>query len=364
MKFNVKKWLKIAAVATLALGLTACGGGQEAANDKADSDAVEPIVLRFASTDSTAMWNDEEFDLMVAQKHFVEQLPIVTEGRYEVEIFLDGQLASSDTKELVQGLKSGAFDITEIGTGTMGEFTDAFSELLVPYMYKNQDVADAILFGEVGDDMMNRAAADIGGIVPLWCNDNGFRTLTHADKVIKTPADLNGVKIRVQADPVMIATFEALGCSVVSVPYSELFTALQQKLVEGQENPLTNIYNQKLFEVQSTCTETNHMFTAFAAFIRQEVWDGMSPEDQAAVEQLCKECEQLRADKMKEVTAKYRVLLEEEGLEFYTPTSEELTMFSDAMVSNVWPMCEENMGTERWEKLQNAVAAAEAELGL
>ncbi len=364
MKGRAKKGLILLATAVFAITLTACGSADDAQSaGESTAPATEPIVLKMANSNSSAMWNDEELNLMVAEKYFIEQLPIVTDGRYEVQIFLDGQLAS-DTNEQIQGLKSGAFDIVEMGTGSLADFTNAFAELNVPYLFKNQDVADAILNGEIGEDMMAKACADIGDIVPLYLSDNGFRQLTHADKVIKTPADLEGVKIRVQPDPIYIATFEALGASVQSVPYSELFTALQQHLVEAQENPVTNIYNQKLYEVQKTCTETNHMFTAFAYFIREDVYNAMSEEDQEAVKKLCAECQQLREDKMKEVTEKYKALLQDEGMEFYTPTAEELALFSDAMKENVWPMCEETMGAERWEKLQSAVADAEETLGL
>ena len=84
--------------------------------------------------------------------------------------------------------------ITEMGTGSVGEFTQAFMELNVPYLFKNQDVVDEVLLGEVGRDMLARSADDIGNVKPLFYADNGFRMLTHASKVIKTPADLKGFK--------------------------------------------------------------------------------------------------------------------------------------------------------------------------
>lgn len=367
----MKKLTSAILAIVMVFSLTACGGGSGSAPSKSktsvsggnDSNSEGATVLKMATTDSTAMWEDTELDLMVAQKYFIDELPKRTGGRYEVEIFLDGQLASS-TNDQVQGLKSGAFDICEMGTGSMGSFTDAYTELIVPYMYKNQDVVDKILAGDVGKAMMERAAADIGGIVPLFYSDNGFRVLTHKNKVITSPDDLKGVKIRVQEDPIMIATFEALGSSVVSVPFSELFTALQQKLVDAQENPFTNIYNQKYFEVQKTLTETNHMFTAFVFYMSEKTFNAMSAEDQQAVIELCAECQQIRADKMKEVTDKYRDLLVEEGMEFCELTPEQLSAFQNKMMSDVWPQCEELIGTERWNALLDAVSAAESDLGL
>ena len=351
----------------IALSLTGCGGQKTSSgNAEASSGAsggAEPVVLKMATTNSTAMWEDTELDLMAAEKYFIQELPKRTGGRYEVKIFLDGQLASG-TKEQVQGIKSGAFDITEMGTGSVGEFTQAFMELNVPYLFKNQDVVDEVLLGEVGQDMLARSADDIGNVKPLFYADNGFRMLTHASKVIKTPADLKGVKIRVQPDPVMIATFEALGASVVSVPYSELFTALQQKLVDAQENPATNLYNAKLYEVQKTCTVTNHMFTAFVYYMNADTFNGMSVEDQKAVMELSAECQKIRADKMKEVTEKYIEKLKEAGLEFYELSNEELQVFSDCMVNGVWPQCTQEMGQERWDKLQNAVEEAEKKLNI
>lgn len=181
----------------IALSLTGCGG-QKATSGSAEAlsgadGGAEPVVLKMATTNSTAMWEDTELDLMAAEKYFIQELPKRTGGRYEVKIFLDGQLASG-TKEQVQGIKSGAFDITEMGTGSVGEFTQAFMELNVPYLFKNQDVVDEVLLGEVGRDMLARSADDIGNVKPLFYADNGFRMLTHASKVIKTPADLKGFK--------------------------------------------------------------------------------------------------------------------------------------------------------------------------
>lgn len=366
----MKKLIALILALVMVFALAACGKSAETGKTEtagtaapAAEGAVEPIVLKMANSNTTAMWNDTELDLMAAEKYFIEQLPIVTEGRYEVKIFLDGQLAGT-TSEQIQGIKSGDFDIVEMGTGSMGEFSNGFAEVNVPYIFKNQDVADKVLSSDYGMSMFQRVCDDIGGVVPLYYSDNGFRLLTHSDKLIKSPADLKGVKIRVQPDEVMVKTFEALGANVVTVPYSELFTALQQKLVDAQENPATNLYNAKLYEVQKTCTITNHMFTAFGYIMNADKFNAMSPEDQEAVRKLSKECFEIRAEKMRNATDYYMKLLEDEGLEFYTPTVEEMNMFSDAMKDDVWPMCEQIMGTERWNALQEAVAAAETELGL
>ena len=358
----MKKLTKMMLAALMAASVAACSSGGEPAPAD-DGGETKPIVLKMANTNSTAMWEDTELNLMVAEKYFIEELPKRTEGRYEVQIFLDGQLASG-TNAQVQGLKSGAFDICEIGTGSMGAFTDAYTELIVPYMFQNQDVVDLVLAGDVGRAMMEKSAEDIGGVVPLFYADNGFRVLTHREKLIKTPDDLKGVKIRVQEDPIMILTFETLGCSVTSVPFSELFTALQQRLVDAEENPYTNIYNQKYYEVQKTATETNHMFTAFVYYINADVFNNMSEADQQAVMELAAECQAMRAEKMKEVTASYMERLKAEGMEIYTPTPDELRMFQEKMVDNVWPEIEAKIGEDRWNALLDAVKAAEAELGL
>lgn len=362
-------------MALLMIGMTGCGAANDASKSggevgsSTENTAGEAAkdgkakVLKWATANTTAMWNDEEMDLMAAEKYFQEQLPVVTEGRYEVQFYLDGQLASG-TSEQLQGVKSGVFDITDVGCANLGEFTNAFAEISVPYMYQNQDVVDEILNGEVGQDMMDRAVEDIGGVVPMFYADNGFRMLTNADKKITCPDDLKGVKLRVQSDEIMIATFEALGASIVSVSYSELFTALQQKLVDAEENPATNIYNQKFYEVQKYCTVTNHMFTAFAYFMNEDVFQSMSEEDQKAVEKLCKECQAIRAEKMKECTDKYMEKLEAEGLDIYYLSNDEYVAFKDAMTEKVWPKCEEIMGTERWNKLNTAVGDAETKLGL
>ena len=182
------------------------------------------------------------------------------------------------------GLQNGAFDIGILNCGSWGDYTSAFAGLNMPYLYLNYDEAYAVLDSEVGQSWLQKAQEDTTTI-PLAFFDIGFRELT-CNNEVHTPDDLKGVKIRVMPDPIQTATWEALGCAVTPVAYSELYTALQQGAFDAQENPLEQIYNNKLHEVQDHVYLTQHIYTPYIVFMNLDVWNSLNEQTQ----QLIQEC--------------------------------------------------------------------------
>lgn len=368
-----KRTIVLATVLSLIVGLlTGCGSGQKdpapanstaATENSTPAKAADPVTWKFDSTYSTAIYEDADgVGTADPEKYFMEKIAEVTEGRYQVKTFLDNTLAKNMT-ERVNGLKSGAFELASPALGSWGEYTDAFAELNVPFLFKNLDVVEKFLESDVAEAMKAKAEADVG-VKCLWWGIVGYREISTSGKPVHTADDVKGIKIRVQSDPIQVASFEALGANVTSTPFSELFTAMQQHLIDAQENPLNNVYNNKFYEVQDYITMTNHSFTASMYIMSMDVWNSLSAEDQAAIEALCDEMPKIGLDAIRSSEEMFVDLLEQNGVEVYYPTNEELDSFKQAMYQDVYPKCEEVMGTERWNALMDCIADIESELGL
>lgn len=374
LKRNLSMLLVLAMLASLAAcGLGSTAGTPAPAESKAADPAVsapadnktgtdedpyanvEHRIIRFASSDTTANWNEDGFSNAEADKLLVEEIYKRTEGRYKIEVYPDGQLASGTTEQLA-GLRNGDFEIATIANGSFGSVSDAFAELNVPFLFPSIDVARRVVDSEIGDAMIAKAEEDVGAKV-MYIKDQAFRQCTTSGKELKAVADFKGLKIRTQSDPVQMAAFEALGCAVTSVPFSELYTSLQQKVIDAQENPWATIYSKQFYEVQKQACETNHIFTAVIMLMSKDFWDSIDPADQAIFEEVFAECQAYNREIVDQGEVFYKQACTDAGVNIYSPTAEELQAIKDVMVEAVYGQCQEVMGQERWDALNNFVNA-------
>ena len=183
-----------------------------------------------------------------------------TGGQVEVRLFPNNQLGS-DTDTLSQ-LRSGAVEFFTLSGLILSTLVPAASINGVGFAFKDYEQVWAAMDGKLGEYV--RAEIGRRGLVAMdriW--DNGFRQITTSTKPISTPADLRGMKLRVPVSPLWTSMFTALGAAPASINFSEVYSALQTKIVDGQENPLAIIDTAKLFEVQRFCSLTNHMWDGF-----------------------------------------------------------------------------------------------------
>ena len=283
--------------------------------------------------------------------YFCKQIEERSGGRITTQIFTDGQLASS-TQEYIGGAQNGAYEMFMLNCGSWADYTPAYAGLNIPYLYMDYDDAYAVLDSQIRQEWDQRAQADTK-CIPLAHLDIGFRQLT-ANKEIHAPADLKGVKIRTMVDPIQMNCWEAFGASVTPVPYAELYTALQQKLVDAQENPPSNIVSSKLYEMQSYCMKTNHNFTTTIMTASPVFWDTLSEEDKAFLQELWKETEMYVRSLTENLSDGFFDEMQSKGTTVVELTTDELKVFQD-VAKSVWPQVEEQMGSEAYNKLVDFV---------
>ncbi len=372
MKKMMKKVITAVVAASMVLPLVACGnsGGSstsnasttaaattaaasEGSNSAQSSDGVdhtqgESFKIRFATNGTAADVTGE--GVSQAGKgmiYFCREIEERSGGRITTQIFTDGQLASS-TQEYIGGAQNGAYEMFQLNCGSWADYTPAYAGLNIPYLYMDYDDAYAVLDSDLRKEWDERALADTQ-CIPLAHLDIGFRQLT-ANKAIHSPADLKGVKIRTMVDPIQMACWEAMGASVTPVPYAELYTALQQKLVDAQENPPSNIVSSKLYEMQTHCMRTNHNFTTTIMAASPVFWNTLTPEDQQFISDLWKETELYVRTLTEDLSEGFFDEMQAKGTTVVELTPEELKVFQDAATS-IWPKVEEQMGSEAYNKL-------------
>jgi tripartite ATP-independent transporter DctP family solute receptor len=200
-------------------------------------------------------------------------------GRLTIEVFPNGQLGS-DT-DTVSQVRSGAIDFVCTAGTIWGNLVPVTSINTVAFAFPDYATVWKAMDGDLGAHM--RAAFDKVNLVAVGkVFDHGFRQITHATKPINTPKDLEGMKIRVPASPILTSLFKGLGASPATVPIGELYTALQTKVVDGEENALPTIDATKLYEVQKFCSYTSHVWDCFTLVGNKRNWNAL-PDDLRAM---------------------------------------------------------------------------------
>jgi tripartite ATP-independent transporter DctP family solute receptor len=209
-----------------------------------------------------------------------EILEAKTGGAVKVEIFPAGQLAPNEN-ELIQGVRLGTTTMGLTSAGGLGVFVPDYQAMAVPYIWRDMDHIKKVTRGDMGASLSEQAVQKLGVRVLDGARLYGDRLLTTKGKVIRSPDDLKGMKIRVPEVPIYLETIRAMGASPVAVATAEIYTALGTGVADGQENPATSIYTWKLYEVQKYLMMTGHITQNNLIIINESIWKGMEPALQA-----------------------------------------------------------------------------------
>jgi tripartite ATP-independent transporter DctP family solute receptor len=214
-----------------------------------------------------------------AAKFLVEDLAKRTDGKFHMKGFASAALGSDI--QMQNALIGGAQEMTVVSTATLVGIVDDFGVFDLPFLFANEKEADTVLDGPVGQKLMAKLEAK--GLVGLVYWENGFRNLTNSKRPIAKMEDLKGVKLRVMQNPMYIDMFNAMGANAVPLSFSELFTALESKTVDGEENPVNTVESSKFYEVQKYLSITRHVYSPWIVLASKKWWDGLSADEKNAV---------------------------------------------------------------------------------
>jgi len=200
-------------------------------------------------------------------------------GKLKIQAFYDSSLGND--LAATQSARSGTLDMLITSTAPLAGIVPAMGAFDLPFLFNNEKEADQVLDGKVGDWFAAKLPAV--GLINLAWWENGFRHTTNSKRPIARAEDFEGVKMRVMQNTVFIDTFKTLGSNAVPMAFSEVYSALETKTVDGQENPFANIENMKFYEVQKYLTLTRHAYSPLAVLMSKKTWDALSPAEQGAM---------------------------------------------------------------------------------
>jgi tripartite ATP-independent transporter DctP family solute receptor len=219
-------------------------------------------------------------------------------GKMKIQPFWDGALGSDLTS--TQSVRSGTIDMVLTSTAPVVSIVPALGVFDLPFLFNTSAEADQVLDGKAGEWFSAKLPAV--GLVNLTWWENGFRHATNSKRAITKLEDFDGVKMRVMQNNIYLDTFKTLGTNAVPMAFTEVYSALETKTVDGQENPFTNIENMKFYEVQKYLTLTRHAYSPTLVLFSKKIWDGLSPQEQAVLKDCAIEgrAEQRRANRAQE----------------------------------------------------------------
>jgi tripartite ATP-independent transporter DctP family solute receptor len=238
-----------------------------------------------------------------------------TNGRVDLQIHPNNQLGS-DTDMLSQ-VRSGAIDFMTLSGLILSTLVPVASINGIGFAFKDDQQVWSAMDGDLGAHV--RASIEKAGLHPferIW--DNGFRHITSSSKAIKTPADLKGFKIRVPVSPLWTSMFKSFDASPASINFAEVYSALQTKIVEGQENPLAIVQTAKLFEVQKYCSLTGHMWDGFWFLANGKMWAKLPKDLQAIIAKHINGFALQQRDDVRRLNNSVEAELKGKGLQFNT----------------------------------------------
>ncbi|WP_171235756.1 TRAP transporter substrate-binding protein [Ruegeria sp. HKCCA6837] len=282
---------------------------------------------------------------------FKEKLEELSGGKHTATLFLNGQLGSE--QDTVNEAAIGTLDMSLLAINNVTPFSPTVGVFTLPYVILSLEDAETLTQGPIGQELTENTINDAGVRIIAWTY-TGFRVLTNSKKPVKSVADLEGLVIRVPKNEIMIDTYKAWGISPTPMAWSETFAGLQTKVVDGQDNPYTTINAMKFYEVQDYVTEIRYIFSIEPLIVSEQVFQGLSAEDQAMILEAGEYATKASAQFLRDKEAEIKELLVEKGMEIHVPENDEAE-FIELATTAVWPKFYESIGGV--EKL-NAVLAA------
>lgn len=248
----------------------------------------------------------------LAAEKFAQEVNEKTNGQIEIQVYPNRQLG--EERDMVEGLQLGTVDFCITSTGPLVSFVPEIGVVDLPFLFSSSEHAYKVLDGEVGKNIMTQFEKK--GIIGLSFMENGWRSIS-SNKKIEVPADLSGLKIRTMENKVHMATFRALGASPVPMVWGEVYTSLQQGVIDGQENPPVILATNALWEVQDYYALTKHFYTPQLFLMSKNTASKLSDEQITIINNAAVAATQYDRELMAELDKEYISTLKNNGMEVY-----------------------------------------------
>ncbi|MDQ0338283.1 tripartite ATP-independent transporter DctP family solute receptor [Caldalkalibacillus uzonensis] len=324
-----KKWLLLLLSLTMVISvLAACGSSEDTGGTGSDGDASQgeesgngdAMVLRIS------LGINNHHPLYESALHFKELLEEKTDD-FVVEVYHSAQIG--DDRVATEMLQMGDLAITIPSTSPLVNFVPEYGVFDLPFMIPSEEVADAVLDGPFGDKML--ALLEEQDLIGLAWYENGFRNLTNSVRPVEKVEDLKGLVIRTMENQIHLDAWSELGANPTPMSFAELFTAMQQGTVDGQENPYPTIELEGYPEVQDYISDTNHVYTPFVFLFSKPIWDTLSPEQQELIRETALEARLFNRERTREVAEQSKEKLKE-LMTFTEISDEERARFREAVM--------------------------------
>ena len=322
-----KKWFILAMVMLVSASLlTGC-----LSSDKAPAPAAKPEPAKDAAAGKKiiriSIGLNEVHPEYLGLVKFKEEIEKKLPGKYDIQLYANAQLG--DDVKTTEAVRMGNLEMTGPSTSPLTGIVKELGVFDMPFLFSDIKTAYTVCDGPAGQKILDML--DEKGLKGLAYWENGFRHLTNSVREVKTPADTKGMKIRTMQNPIHLATWKALGSNPTPMPFSEVFTAMQQKTIDGQENPTPTIFLSKFNEVQKYMTLTGHVYTPFVLLIGKKLWDGMPKEDQKVFQDAAYVARDHVRDVSLKMNTEYVAKLKAAGMTVTELTPDQLKSFQDAV---------------------------------
>ena len=336
--------IKRASAVALAVGIAAGMSGPA----RADADHV----IRFSHGMPETMESDQHAYAVVFKK-IVE-----SESNGAIEVRILGNNSAGAEREQLEKVQAGINQMANVSEGTQHSFFKPAQVLSIPFLFSSNAIAWEVMDGWFGQEF-NAAFMKETGVRVLGHSESGFRSLFNSKRVIKSPNDLAGLKIRTMENPVHMAMMKGLGANPTPISWTEVYTSLAQKVVDGMENPPGLFYLMKFYEHQKYLTVDRHLYSFHSTMINEEFFRSLPKEYQGLIKRAGRMA--LAAGRAASIIKESIAIeqLKEKGIEVYYPTPEEYNQFRDAGRPPAEKFVREQIGDKWVDDMLKAISEAE-----
>lgn len=258
---------------------------------------------------------------------FAELLAAKSGGKMQVKLFTSGILGSDQAN--VSAIQGGTLDMAVMNTGILASVAKEMAIFDFPFLFANEKESDALVDGPVGKRLHEKLNEK--GLIGLSYWELGYRHITNSKRAITKVEDAEGLKLRVIPNPINVAWVKALGANPTPLPFPEVYAALEQKAIDGQENPISVIATSKFYEVQKFITLTNHQYNPQSVIFSKKVWDTLSPAEKKIIDDSADEATKFQRQQARAAVAVNLDVLKKGGMTVSEFSPAEVAKLRDKM---------------------------------